>query len=101
MGIGDKLRSRRLELGLTRNQLAHKVCVTPSAIANYENDISTPKTEILISLINTLGVDANYLYLDYLTNNMNVSAKKTGGPFLVSFQESAMQILDFCFRNGL
>ena len=74
MGIGDKLRSRRMELGLTRNQLAQKVCVTPSAIANYENDISTPKTDILISLINVLGVDANYLHLDYLSNNVVRSA---------------------------
>ena len=43
--------------------------MTPSAIANYENGISTPKPDILISLINVLEVDANYIYSDYLGNN--------------------------------
>ena len=56
-------------MGLTRPQLAAKICVTPSAIANYENGISTPKPDILISLINVLEVDANYIYSDYLGNN--------------------------------
>lgn len=69
MGIGDKLRKRRQELQITRNQLAEKIHVTPSAIANYENGISYPKPDILISLIMALEVDANYLYQDYLSNN--------------------------------
>lgn len=56
-------------MGLTRPQLAAKICVTPSAIANYENGISTPKPDILISLINVLEVDANYMYSDYLGNS--------------------------------
>lgn len=56
-------------MGLTRPQLAAKICVTPSAIANYENGISTPKPDILISLINVLEVDANYIYSDYLGTN--------------------------------
>ena len=49
MSLGDRLRQRRQEMGLTRPQLAAKICVTPSAIANYENGISTPKPDILIS----------------------------------------------------
>ena len=69
MSVADKLRQRRMELHWTRAQLAAKVCVTPSAIANYENGISTPKPDILISLINVLGVDANYVYSDYLEAN--------------------------------
>ena len=69
MSLGDKLRQRRQEMRLTRPQLAAKICVTPSAIANYENGISTPKPDILISLINVLEVDAYYMYSDYLGNS--------------------------------
>ena len=58
MSLGDRLRQRRQEMGFTRPQLAAKICVTPSAIANYENGISTPKPDILISLINVVEVDA-------------------------------------------
>ena len=47
MGIGERIRRRRVELGFTRNELAEKVHVTPSAVANYENNISIPKLELL------------------------------------------------------
>ena len=67
MSLGDKLRQRRQEMGLTRPQLAAKICVTPSAIANYENGVSYPKPDILVALMNALDVDANYLYRDYLS----------------------------------
>lgn len=69
MGIGQKLRYRRKDLGLSRSELAKMIHVTPSAIANYENGISYPKPDILISLIKALEVDANYLYQDYLPDN--------------------------------
>jgi len=69
MGIGEKLRFRRQELNISRSDLAKKIHVTPSAIANYENGVSYPKPDILISLIQTLGIDANYLYQDYLPTN--------------------------------
>ena len=54
MSLGDKLRQRRQEMGLTRPQLAAKICVTPSAIANYENGVSYPKPDILVALMNAL-----------------------------------------------
>lgn len=77
MGIGEKLKQRRLELNLSRNELAEKVKVTGSAIANYENNISYPKPDILVSLMNALGVDANYLYRDVL--NLSSSEKRIEG----------------------
>lgn len=69
MMIGQKLRRRRVDMGLSRSQLAEMIHVTPSAIANYENGVSYPKPDILISLILALEVDANYLYQDYLSNS--------------------------------
>lgn len=70
MGIGERVRKRRVELGLTRNELAEKLHVTPSAVANYENNISIPKPELLILLIESLKIDANYLYADYISDNL-------------------------------
>lgn len=70
MVIGKKLQKRRKELNLTRAQLAEIVHVTASAIANYENSISYPKPDILISLILALKIDANYLFEDYLRDQV-------------------------------
>ena len=70
MVIGKRLQKRRKELNLSRAQLAERVHVTASAIANYENSISYPKPDILISLILALKIDANYLFEDYLKDQM-------------------------------
>ena len=70
MDIGNKLRFRRTELNISRNELAKKVHVTPSAIANYENGVSYPKPDILIALMQALQIDANYLYQDYLSDSV-------------------------------
>lgn len=69
MEIGKQIRHRRTELNLSRSELANKIHVTPSAIANYENGVSYPKPDILVALMNALDVDANYLYWNYLSNS--------------------------------
>lgn len=70
MGIGERVRRRRVELGLTRNELAEKLQVAPSSVTNYENNISVPKTELLIPLMKSLGTDANYLYADCISDDL-------------------------------
>lgn len=70
MSLGDRLKERRVMLNLSRKKLSEITYITPQALANYENGISTPKFEILISLFQSLECDANYLYQDYLPANL-------------------------------
>ena len=62
IGIGNRIKELRLKENLSREALAIKIGVTPSAIANYENAVSAPKAEIMYKLFDTLQCDANYLY---------------------------------------
>ncbi|MBQ1602900.1 MAG: LexA family transcriptional regulator [Oscillospiraceae bacterium] len=62
MSFGTRMRARREELRLTRAELAEELGVSPSAVSNYENDLSSPKEEILLRLFDALQVDPNYLY---------------------------------------
>lgn len=64
MSLGTRIKERREQLGLTRIELADKIGVTPSAIANYENGISSPKIELMYRLFDALDCDANYLHQD-------------------------------------
>lgn len=64
MSMGSRIKERREYLKLTRGELANKIGVTASAIANYENEISTPKVDLLYKLFEALQCDANYLYQD-------------------------------------
>lgn len=70
MSLGDRLKERRIMLNLSRKKLSEITYITPQALANYENGISTPKFEILVSLFQALECDANYLYQDYLPSNL-------------------------------
>ncbi len=62
MGIGIKIREQRLKRGITQQQLARCLGVTPSAVGNYECDVSFPKMEVLMRLFDTLGCTPNYLF---------------------------------------
>jgi transcriptional regulator with XRE-family HTH domain len=69
MSIGSRIKEARLFAGLSRNGLALRIGVTPSAISNYENDISSPRVDILHSILSELNVDANYVYQDSIPIN--------------------------------
>ena len=64
MSIGSRIKERRTELHITQEQLAEKIGVTKGAIANYENEVSTPKIGLMYKLLDVLDIDANYLHQD-------------------------------------
>ena len=64
MSIGSRIKERRLALDLTQEELATRLGVSKGAIANYENEVSTPKPDILFKVISALECDANYLFQD-------------------------------------
>lgn len=64
MGIGYRIKEARERLGLTQTELGSMVGVTGSAITNYEKETSHPKEQIIYKLMETLNIDANYLFQD-------------------------------------
>ncbi len=76
MSIGSRIKEARINKKLTQEELAKKIGVTKGAVANYENEVSIPKPELLYKLFNVLECDANYLYQDdmkALDNKFNVT----------------------------
>lgn len=72
MSFGERVRSRREELSMSRTELAEALGVTPSAIGNYETGVSFPKEEVMLRLFDCLQIDPNYLYRDSFCNGSNV-----------------------------
>lgn len=66
MSIGSRIKEARISKKMTQPELAKRIGVTKGAIANYENEVSVPKHEILYKLMTELNVDANYLYQDLM-----------------------------------
>lgn len=64
MGIGKRIKEAREKKGYTQAELSKILNVTPSAITNYETNVSHPKEKILYELLDALDVDANFLFQD-------------------------------------
>lgn len=64
MSLGSRIKERRERLKISRSELANKIGITLSAISNYENGVSSPRTDTLIKLCSVLDCDTNYLYQD-------------------------------------
>lgn len=64
MSIGTRIKEKRIAMGMTQKQLADKLGIKNTAIANYETGVSSPKESILFKLFEVLQCDANYLFQD-------------------------------------
>lgn len=66
MSVGSRIRELREKRNLSRNDLADLIGVTVGAISNYENEVSSPKEQILFKIIEALECDANYIFQDVI-----------------------------------
>ncbi len=60
--LGDMIKKRRIELGLTQSEIAEAIDVDPRTILNIENYKGNPKWEILYPLIRALKIDPAPLF---------------------------------------
>lgn len=58
MNIGELIKKRRIETGVSQKKLAEKLDITPVMISQYETGKRNPKLETLEKIANALGCDA-------------------------------------------
>jgi transcriptional regulator with XRE-family HTH domain len=61
MGLGERIKVRRGELGLTQLQLARALGVTPQHISVIEKEKRSPSLDSLAKLAQELGVTTDFL----------------------------------------
>lgn len=66
--IGDIIRNRREELGLTQEELAEKIGNSAGYIGQLECGLSMASIPTLKRLINVLALDANLIFYDQEQN---------------------------------
>jgi len=59
--FGERLARLRKEKGLTQDDIANKIGISPQAVSKWENDISSPDIAIIVSLAEILGVSTDVL----------------------------------------
>ena len=68
--IGNRIRKYRKEIGMTQQQLAERLHVTKSRIANWEQGINRPDADILSDICRTLRVSPSELLDVHLTDDV-------------------------------
>lgn len=59
--VGERIESRREQLGLKQYQVADSIGVTRTTMSKYENGVNIPNAEILAKLARVLQTSADYL----------------------------------------
>ncbi len=76
--LGNKLKLRRLALGLTQTKVAKAINVTFQQIQKYEKGTNGVSSIRLLQLANYLKVPINYFYEDYPEYLVNINKAKEG-----------------------
>ena len=76
--LGNKLKLRRLALGLTQTKVAKAINVTFQQIQKYEKGTNGVSSIRLLQLSNYLKVPINYFFEDYSEYLINVEKSKEG-----------------------
>lgn len=94
MGIGKRIRTLRERAGITQEELARRLGVTPSAVGNYEREISHPKEEVLYRLFTALSCEPNELFSDYY--NARISPERQHLAKYRELDDHGRELVDAC-----
>lgn len=67
-GLSERLREKRILLGLSQKEVAHVLGISPSIISNYESGERTPSVESLMALASLYHCSTDFL-LGFSTNS--------------------------------
>ncbi|MCK1242413.1 XRE family transcriptional regulator [Streptococcus uberis] len=88
--VGDKIRELRLRKGLTQKELAEKIGMGHTTIANYEKGIRAPKKNKIFKIANVLGYSVDDFFPNQTPNQKPAPSNIT--PFPSSSQPEITQI---------
>ena len=89
MELGQKIKHLRFKAGLTQEQLAQRLGVTPQSVSKWENAASMPDITLLPALAGEFGVSIDDLFdlsaeqkLQRIENRMDLESELPGDLFL-------------------
>ena len=60
--LGNNIKLIRKQIGLTQEELALQVGVTPQAVSRWENGTGMPDISLVVPIAKTLGVSTDLLF---------------------------------------
>ena len=80
--IGRRIKAARERKGVTQEELAEEVDLSPMHVSVIERGVKLPKLETLINIANVLDVSADVLLQDVVNNQTKLCASEASELFL-------------------
>jgi transcriptional regulator with XRE-family HTH domain len=61
MSVGERIKNRRIELGISQTQLAKKASLTSASISQFESGSRKPSFDVISKLALALEINTDYL----------------------------------------
>lgn len=71
IAFGNRVRAAREHLGITQEDLAARVGMSPSHMSIVERGVKVPRMDTVVKLANELDVSADFLLQDSITQSRN------------------------------
>lgn len=97
--FNDRLKEARLSSGLTQEQLANEIGVAKSTVTGYEKGNSEPNMVTVQRIMETLNVDANFLWQDEMKNTTQLVISMSEKELLKKYR--SLEALDKKAVDGL
>ena len=91
--IGKRIKSAREKKGLTQEQLAEQVNLSPMHISVIERGNKLPRLETLINIANVLDVSADILLQDVVNNQIKLRTSEASNLIAQLSREDQRRVL--------
>ena len=91
--IGKRIKSARAKKGLTQEQLAEQVNLSPMHISVIERGNKLPRLETLINIANVLDVSADILLQDVVNNQIKLHTSEASNLIAQLSREDQRRVL--------
>lgn len=91
--IGKRIKSAREKKGLTQEQLAEEVNLSPMHISVIERGNKLPRLETLINIANVLDVSADILLQDVVNNQIKLHTSEASNLIAQLSREDQRRVL--------
>lgn len=73
--LGEVIKTARLRMGLTRDQLAEKIEISPRYLMSIEHEGKKPSYDVLFQLVRHLAINANDIFFPENITDTNEERK--------------------------